>query len=296
MRRRDFTAGLGLSIIGLPACTMGQKIEGDAASRFQAIEAEANGRLGAAVLDTATGELAGWRLDERFPMCSTFKWLLAAAVLQRVEAGRERLARRIAYGPDALLEYAPATSKHVGEGMTVGELCEAAVTLSDNTAANLLLAQLGGPEAVTRCARSLGDETTRLDRTEPALNESAPGDPRDTTTPRAMAATLRRAVVDRGLADASREQLAAWLTATRTGAARLRAGLPADWRLGHKTGTGERGSTGDVGVAWPPGRAPLVVVAYLADCAAPAAQREAALAGVGHAVATLFGPGPAKAL
>jgi beta-lactamase class A len=286
MRRRDFATGLMFALPTVAGCATNQKIGGDDAEPLRAIEADVQGRLGVAVFDASTGHTAGWRLDERFPMCSTFKWLLAAAVLQRVDAGSERLERRIVFGADALLSYAPETRRHVGgAGMSVAQLCEAAVTLSDNTAANLLLAALGGPAAVTACARSLGDDTTRLDRTEPALNESLPGDPRDTTSPRAMSVALRRALLGDGLSAASRERLTGWMVATQTGTHRLRAGLPAAWRIGDKTGTGERGSTNDVAVAWPPQRAPLVVVAYLTDCAAPIESREAALARVGRVMA-----------
>ena len=169
--------------------------------------------------------------------------------------------------------------------MTVADLCEAAITLSDNTAGNLLLASFGGPAALTAFARTLGDPTTRLDRIEPALNESRPGDPRDTTTPRGMATALRAAVVGDALSRASRERLVQWLQATKTNGARLGAELPTGWRLGSKTGTGERGSTNDVGVFWPPGgRAPLVVAAYLTETTLPLAQRQAAIAAVAHHV------------
>ena len=296
MRRREFNGGLAGALAGLPAFASDQKNRGAGASPFETIEARVQGRLGVAVLDTATGRVDGWRLDERFPMCSTFKWLLAAAVLQRVDAGGERLDRRIAFGRDALAGWSPVTGKRVGgAGMSVAELCEAAVTVSDNTAANLLLAAVGGPEAITRCARSLGDTQTRLDRIEPALNEALPGDPRDTTTPRAMSTALRSALLGDGLPAPARAQLTRWMLATTTGTDRLRAGLPAGWRVADKTGTGDRGSTNDVAVVWPAAHAPLVVVAYLTDCAAPAGRREAALADVARAVAKPLAPGFTKA-
>ena len=255
-------------------------------NRWREIEVSVAGRLGVAVLDTATGELAGHRLDERFPMCSTFKFLAAAAVLARVDAGQERLDRRLVVTRDSLLEWAPVTSKHVGgAGMTLAALCEAAITVSDNTAANLLLDSLGGPPGVTAFARRVGDDVTRLDRTEPALNEAIPGDPRDTSTPRAMARTLRTVMLGDALSQAGRAQLVAWMTANATGAKRLRAGVPFDWRVADKTGTGRLGTTNDVGVLWPPRRAPLVVVSYLTDCKAPGDAREAALASVARSVA-----------
>ena len=255
------------------------------AQRWVEIEASVGGRLGVAVLDTATGELAGRRLDERFPMCSTFKFLAAALVLARVDAGQERLDRRIVVARADLLKYAPVTSKHVGgAGMTVAELCEAAITVSDNTAANLLLASFGGPPAVTAFARRIGDGVTRLDRNEPSLNTSIPGDPHDTSSPRAMAQTLRTVMLGDALSDAGRAQIVRWMSANATGAHRLRAGVPFDWRVADKTGTGDLGSTNDIGVLWPPRRAPLVVVGYLTDCKAPADAREAALASVARSV------------
>jgi beta-lactamase class A len=256
-------------------------------SRWQAIEAGAAGRLGVAVLDTASGHLDGHRLDERFPMCSTFKWLAAAHVLQRVDAGQEQLDRRIRYGREVLLPHSPVTGQHTGEGLTMAELCEAAVTVSDNAAANLILQSLGGPAALTRHARTLGDTMTRLDRWEPALNEARPGDPRDTTTPRAMATALRTAVLGDALSPASRAQLVRWLEATSTNVQRLRADLPAGWRMGSKTGSGAHGTTNDVGVFWPPaGRAPLVVVVYLTETAAAESMRNGAVAQVARFVST----------
>jgi len=250
------------------------------------IEQAAGGLLGVAVLDGHDGRLlSGHRLDERFPMCSTFKWLLAAAVLQRVDAGEETLERRLRFGRDALLPYAPVTSPHAGgDGMAIAELCEAAVAWSDNTAANLLLGTLGGPEGVTRCARSLGDRATRLDRWEPQLNEASPGDPRDTTTPRAMATTLRAAVLGDALSEASRGRLAQWLRDCRTNGHRLGAHVPAGWRLGSKTGTGARGTTNDVGIFWPPGRPPVVVAVYLTQTTASEAVRNGTVAAVAKGV------------
>ena len=260
------------------------------AAAFTRIEKESGGRLGVAVLDTQTGMQAGHRADERFPVCSTFKWLAAAAILRRVDAGVERLERRVHFGAKDLVTYSPVTEKHIADGMTLAELCDAAVTLSDNTAGNLLLAALGGPGGITTFARSLGDAVTRLDRIEPELNEATPGDPRDTTAPAAMTANLRALVIGDALSAASRAQLTAWLVANKTGDTRLRARLPAGWRIGDKTGVGANGTNNDVGVIWPPGRAPVVVSAYLTGTAAmPPAQRDAAIAAVGHAVAEAIG-------
>lgn len=284
-------AGAGLSLLG--AAGLGPAAPGRATERPGAplaeelarIEEESGGRLGVAVLDTATGRQVGRREHERFPLCSTFKVLAAAGVLARVDRGEEALDRRIPYGRDDLVVHSPVTGGRVGEGgMTLGDLCDAAMTVSDNTAGNLLLAALGGPAGLTAYARSLGDAVTRLDRIEPSLNEALPDDPRDTTTPAAMRANLARLVLGDALSDSSRERLAGWMTGNRTGDARLRAGLPQGWRVGERTGTGERGTTNDVGVLWPPGRAPIVVAAYLTGTAAPVERRNAALAAVGRAL------------
>jgi beta-lactamase class A len=255
---------------------------------FARIETDSGGRLGVAVLDTASGATAGHRADERFPMCSTFKALAAAAILAKVDAGKEQLARRIRVEQTDILAYAPVSKQHLGADMSVAELCEAMVTLSDNTAANILLASMGGPSAITQLARSLGDEVTRLDRIEPELNESTPGDVRDTTTPAAMARNLKALTSGNALSAASRDQLVAWLVGCKTGDAKIRAGLPKSWRVGDKTGAGEHGSSNDVAVIWPDGRAPVIVAVYLTETAVPDARRNAAHAAVGRAVAGAF--------
>jgi len=285
MNRRQFGSSLAALASPWPCAQAQNSLTTD----WAAIERGVAGRLGVAVLDTARGVVEGHRLDERFPMCSTFKWLAAACVLRRVDLGQERLDRQVAVARTDPVGWSPVSEKHVGGRLAVAALCEAAVALSDNGAANLLLASFGGPAALTRFARSLGDTKTRLDRIEPALNEGRPGDPRDTTTPAAMAASLRTAVLGDALSNAGREQLQQWLLATTTGTDRLRAGLPDDWRIGHKTGTGQRGTTNDVAVLWPPGRAPIVVCAYLTDCRAAEARRAAALAAVARTVAVRFG-------
>ena len=238
------------------------------AAAIAAIEAKSGGRLGVAVRDTATGATFARRGDERFPMCSTFKFLLAAAVLAEVDAGRLRLDSTLPITKADLIAYSPMTESLVGTVASIAALCEAAVTLSDNTAANVLLKTLGGPAQLTAFLRRSGDSVTRLDRNEPTLNEGKPGDPRDTTTPLAMLGDLDRMVLGSVLTPASRQQLAQWLVANRTGDTRLRAGLPKDWRVGDKTGTGPRGSgINDIAVIWPPGRAPLLVTSYLTETA-----------------------------
>ena len=190
-------------------------------------EKRVGGRLGVAVLDTSNATRIDYRQDERFPMCSTFKFLAAAATLERVDAKKERIDRRVAYGEKDLLDYAPITKQNVREdAMTLSALCAAALEYSDNTAGNLLLRELGGTAAVTRYARSINDDTTRLDRNEPTVNTALPGDVRDTTTPAAMVADMRTILLGEALSEASRQQLIAWLVANTTGNARLRAGVP----------------------------------------------------------------------
>jgi beta-lactamase class A len=176
-----------------------------------------------------------------------------------------------------------------GEGLSIAELCEAAMIVSDNTAGNLLLAVLGGPEGLTAYARSLGDMTTRLDRIEPDLNEAIPGDPRDTTSPTAMLSNLRTLALGNTLSADSRDRLTRWLIGNKTGDTRLRAGLPSGWRVGDKTGSGERGTTNDIGVIWPPKRAPVLVSIYLTGSSFSGEQRNATLAAVGRAVASALG-------
>ena len=254
--------------------------------RLAAIEQASGGRLGVGVLDAATGQRAGHREGERFALCSTFKLLAAAQVLARVDAGQEQLSRRVVFGPRDLVSYSPVTGRHAdGVGMTMAALCEAALTQSDNTAGNLLLASFGGPQGLTAYARSLGDPHTRLDRIETELNEARPGDPRDTTTPGAMLDDMQKILLGEALSGASRAQLLRWLDASQTGGQRLRAGVPADWQVGDKTGSGDQGTANDIGILRPPGRAPVLVTAYLTETAAPMAARNATLAAVGAAVA-----------
>jgi beta-lactamase class A len=220
-------------------------------------------------------------------MCSTFKLLAAAAVLNRVDGGRERLDRRIRFEAADIVANSIITKNRVGgDGMSVEELCEAAMIFSDNTAANLLLASLGGPSELTSYIRSIGDRVTRLDGIEPTLNEAIPGDPRDTTTPSAMLSNLHKLVLGTVLSDSSKDQLTKWLIGNKTGAKRLRAGLPSGWKVGDKTGSGERGSTNDVGIIWPPERAPILLSIYLTETPAESEHRNATLAAVARLVAS----------
>jgi beta-lactamase class A len=231
------------------------------------LESRTGGRLGAAVIDEK-GVIANYRGDERFALCSTFKLALAATVLARVDNGTEDLDRHVGAASDA---------------STVRQLCRAAVVRSDNVAANLLLHACGGPQGVTRFLRSTGDSITRLDRFEPDLNrvDIGAGDIRDTTTAMAMATTLQRLLLGRVLLPASRALAIQWLRESTTGLSRLRAGLPASWVAGDKTGTGPDGPTNDIAIAWPPGRPPLLMAVYFERTGYPAEENARVLAAVG---------------
>jgi beta-lactamase class A len=248
------------------------------------LERESGGRLGFAVLDTGSGTRFHHRGDERFPMCSTFKLLLVAAVLQRAGRGVESLTRRLPVRKADLVAWAPFAETRVGKDASVEELCAAAMTQSDNVAANLLLASIGGPPGIGAFARTLGDTRTRLDRNETSLNSAIAGDPRDTTTPLAMVANLQALLLGNALAPAQRARLESWLLGNTTGNSRLRAGLPKDWRVGDKTGSGANGTTNDVAILRPPGRAPLLVAAYLTGSKLDSAGRDAIHASLARAL------------
>lgn len=291
MFRREFLRNSLLAapvLMALPGWASDESQDAALEHGLATLERQHGGRLGVAILDTADGRLISNRGNERFPMCSTHKLITAALVLWRVDHGQETLDRRVIYSAGDLMEWSPFTGKHTGKpGVTIGELCEAAVTLSDGTASNLILRSVGGPAAWTTWVRSLGDSVTRLDRYEPEMDRVGPGDPRDTTTPIAMLRNVRKLVLGDVLSAASRKQFTAWLLACQTGGDRLRAGLPEDWREADKTGTGPaiNNAANDVAVLWPPHRAPILVAAYYADSRESDDQRDAVLASVGRLVA-----------
>lgn len=256
-------------------------------ARLRELEAAAHGRLGVHIVDTSTGKEYGYRADERFMLMSTFKLLASAFVLHRVDAGQESLERRIPYTRADLIGWSPITEKHAdGSGMTLAELCEATVTASDNAAANLILASYGGPAALTAFIRELGDKVTRLDRTELALNDKGTNPLWDTTSPRAMTGTLQQLILGDALSVPSRNRLQQWLIDNTTGNHRLRAGLPTHWKIGEKTGTNQLGAN-DIGVIWPPNRAPIAVAVYFNDSSASLEAKEATIAAVGRLVADI---------
>lgn len=261
----------------------------DLSAALQALEAKEGGRLGVHVLDTGDGSEHGNRAGELYALCSTFKFILAAAILQRHDAGDVSLDRALAVTKADITPNSPVTEKNVGKTMTVGELCHATMVTSDNAAANILLRELGGPEPVTAFLRSIGDTVTRLDRFEPHMNNAdvENGDTRDTTSPAAMSATMKTIVLGDVLTPASRETITGWLKAAVTGKTRLRAGFPKDWVTGDKTGTGHDGPTNDVAITWPPGRAPLIVSVYYDRKGSTMAKDAAVIAEVGRLVARL---------
>ena len=285
-RRRFLFATAGTLVT---ACAPSPVIAADGPRSLAAIEAKVGGRVGVFALDTGNGQQLAHRPDERFAMCSTFKWVLAAAILARVDRAQLSLDERVSYGSADLLDNAPITTRHVAEGfMAVGALTQAAVTVSDNTAANLLLAKLGGPAGFTEFVRSLGDSVTRLDRKEPALNSNDAGDPRDTTSPRAMVGLMRKILCGDALSPAGRDRLLGWLRACETGKDRLRAGLPRDWIVGDKTGTGQRGAVNDVAIALSSGRTAILVASYLSDADTGLPALTAAQVDIGRLVARRF--------
>ena len=283
LTRRDV---LRAGAIAAPFAWRNQAI-GQERDRFAALEVRSGGRIGVAGLDTGSGATVSHRADERFPLCSTFKLLAAAAILKRSATERGLLEQRVAYGADDLVAYSPVTSLHAGAGMTVAELCAAALQYSDNTAANQMIRLLGGPSEVTAFARSAGDRAFRLDRWETALNTAVPGDARDTSTPQSMMDDLRHATLGTLLDAPERAQLVNWMTGCMTGMKRIRAAAPAGSVVADKTGSGDNGTANDVAVIWPAGRAPLVLAIYTtagqhASDDLVAAVAKAALEALGH--------------
>ncbi|WP_039794518.1 class A beta-lactamase [Nocardia araoensis] len=224
------------------------------------LEARYGAQIGLFALDTGTGRTVTHRADERFPFLSTFKTLAVAAVLRAHPLDTGYFDQVLRFHEADLVDNSPVTSAEVAGGMTLARVAEAAITRSDNTAGNLLLREIGGPEGLTAFLRTLGDPTSRLDRWETDLNTAIPGDERDTTTAAALAADYRALALGDALGARERDQLVAWLKANTTGGKRIRAGLPADWVTGDKTGTGSYGSANDVAIVWPEGgRAPIVI-------------------------------------
>jgi beta-lactamase class A len=253
------------------------------------LESRNGGRLGVLAVDTGTGRRISSRANERFSMCSTHKFITAAAVLAMVDRGALRLDQRVPYTRADLLSYAPITWKNVGAGsMTVDALCAAALEWSDNTAENLLLKLIGGPPGWTAYARSIGDTTSRLDRFEPELNTAIPGDPRDTTTPDAMVRNLHVVLLGSALTDGSRTRLETWMLDGKITGSLLHAGLPRGWRIADKSGSGDNGTRNDIGMILPPQGAPILAAVYYTQSTQPLASREKLLADTGRIIAETF--------
>lgn len=257
----------------------------DVLDTVKSVEERLGGRVGVAIYDDESGNRWEYRANERFPMSSTFKAFACGAVLAQVDAGEEDLTRIVSFGDNDLVSYSPVTKKRAGPaGMTVREICEAATAMSDNTAGNLILKSLGGPSGFTAYMRSIGDSVTQLDRWETALNESIPGDKRDTTTPVAAAASLRALIFENILSSTSKKQLTNWMLNDKVADQLIRAALPKGWRIADKSGAGGYGSRSIIAVIWPPERKPIIVAIFMTENTAQFALRNAAIAEIGAAI------------
>jgi beta-lactamase class A len=256
--------------------------------QLKALHKRIGGRLGVHILDSQSGRRIAYDDASRYAMASTFKLPLAAALLWQVDRGAFPIDRAMPISREDVVSHSPEVDARLNKGeqsMTVRELCGAVIMLSDNAAANILLRGIGGPAALTQFLRQIGDEKTRCDRMEIDLNSNLPNDERDTTTPRAMADTMLRLFTQDVLTVASRALLIDWMTASRTGLDRVRAGLPKSWVVADKTGTGENAAVNDLAIVWPPQRRPIFVAAYMSASALPRAELTAAHAEIGKLVA-----------
>ena len=254
-----------------------------------AVERSAGGPIGISLLDTHTGERFGHRANDRFPLCSTFKLLLAARLLHGADKGQWAMIERLPVTKADMLFNAPFTEKRIGGSASLLELAEAMAVVSDNPAANIGLARVGGPAALTRWLRAIGDQTTRLDRNEPEMNNETPGDPRDTTTPAAMLATSRALVEGHILSPVARKTLFGWMQASRTADTMIRAALPPGWQEANKTGAGSWRARNIVSVMTPPGRNPIWVAAYLFAAKSELAERNRQFVPLGRAIVESVG-------
>jgi beta-lactamase class A len=246
--------------------------------QFQTLENKSGGRLGVTVIDTSDGSTFSWRGNERFPLCSTSKVMVIAAILKKSESDPGLLDKKIHINKHDMVNYNPITQKFIGSSMTVAELSAAALQFSDNAAMNILLAYLDGPQQANQFARTIGDKTFRLDRKEPELNTAIPGDVRDTTTPSAMADTLSKLVLGTALKKEQRTTLSEWMKGNTTGLNSIKAGLPTDWIVADKTGSGDYGTTNDIAVIWPKNHEPIILTTYLTQHSKDATARKDVLA------------------
>lgn len=249
---------------------------------LQQQEQRLNARIGMAVVNAQGETVFGYRQDERFPLTSTFKTLACAALLERLQHSGGSLDEQVTIPREALLDYAPITKNYLAPArISLDTLCAAAVSYSDNTAGNRILAYLGGPDAVTQFMRGLGDNVTRLDRTEPTLNEATPGDARDTSSPQSMAVGLQKILHSDTLSPANRAALDHWMRDDKVGDALLRAALPTDWAIADKTGAGGHGSRAIIAAVYPPKRQAFYVAIYITQTEATLQTANAAIAEIG---------------
>lgn len=250
---------------------------------LQQQEKQLNARIGMAVVNAQGESVFGYRQDERFPLTSTFKTLACAALLERLQKDGGSLDQQVTIQPDELLDYAPITKNYLAPAtLSLRTLCAAAVSYSDNTAGNRILAYLGGPQAITQFMRRLGDNVTRLDRTEPTLNEAMPGDARDTSSPKSMAAGLQKILTSNTLTPANRATLDNWMREDKVGDALLRATLPQGWSIADKTGAGGHGSRAIIAAVYPPQQAPFYVAIYITRTEATMPMTNTAIAQIGE--------------
>lgn len=284
--RKALNTALSLCLLALPF-TLHASDSNELIDSVRQIEARLDARVGIAVHDLESERSWQYHADERFPLSSTFKTLACAALLQQVDAGQKQLTQTVTFTESELVSYSPVTEAFVGtEGMTLSSLCEATLSMSDNSAANFILDAIGGPQSVTQFVRSIGDDTTRLDRWETELNEAIPGDERDTTTPNAMAMALETLMLGEALSPASRQQLTQWLKNNQVGDALFRAVVPDDWTVADRTGAGGYGSRSITALMWPPQRQPVVATLYITETEASFEERNTAIADIGAAIVT----------
>lgn len=285
MSRKKSESRLLLCIAALFATSIASAQLSNVLSSVIHVEEQLSARVGVALYDLETNEHILYHGEDLFPLSSTFKPLACAALLRQVDLGLDSMQRRVIFEQDTLVSYSPITETRVGSnGMTLAELCEATITVSDNTAGNLILEAIGGPQGLTQFLKSIGDSTTRLDRWETELNESLPGDVRDTTSPDAMASTMQSLLFGNVLSPSSKDQLDTWLRADTVGDALLRAGIPKHWSIGDKTGAGGFGSRSIVAVMWPPDRKPIIAAIYMTETDASFDERNGAIASIGKAI------------
>ena len=284
--RNKFAAGIGVVLVCVVASFIPTPVFAlDTTKLIQAVQSEESAlqaRVGMTVFDANTGTTWNYRGDERFPLNSTHKTFSCAALLAKVDGKSLSLSQSVSISKEMLVTYSPITEKSLSpETVTLGRICQAAVSYSDNTAANVVFDAIGGATGFNAYMRSIGDEQTRLDRKEPELNEGTPGDVRDTTTPNAIVNSLRKILLDDGLSVSSRSELTQWMLDDQVAGALLRASLPSDWKIADKTGAGGYGSRSIVAVIWPPSKQPLVVGIYITQTKASMQASNQAIARIG---------------